>query len=512
MNTPARAVVGVDVGTSSTKAVLVDLTGRILRISVREHAVDRPRPGWVEMNPDLWWQAFVETTGQLMQDGDTTVVAVGVSGIGPCVLLTDEAEVPLRPAILYGVDTRSTSQITRLNELLGADQILSRCASALSTQAAGPKIAWIADNEPAVFAKARRLFMPSSWLVRGLTGCYVLDHHSASQCTPLYDATALQWYRPWVDLVAPQFELPPLRWPGEIAGTVSRSAAAETRLPTGIPVVTGTIDGWAEALSVDAHQVGDLMVMYGTTLFLIHTTVRPLTSARLWGTVGALPGTHNLAGGMATSGAITSWLRELFGSPDYETLLREADASGPGARGLLMLPYFAGERTPLMDPAARGLIAGLTLEHTRGDLYRAALEAVACGVRHNIEAIQEAGGDVRRLVAVGGGTRGSLWPQIVSDVTGRDQVLPTQTVGASYGGALLAAQAVTDVSITDWNPPANLLQPRPELGPDYDELYELYRSLYESSRPIAHALTARQTRMDTARNHQGPATLNEGQP
>ncbi|MEU4780259.1 FGGY family carbohydrate kinase [Micromonospora sp. NPDC023633] len=491
------AVFGVDIGTSSSKGVLVDLTGRVLRSRVREHRVDRPRPGWVEMDGQLWWDEFVALARDLLAPGDAHVVSVGVSGMGPCVLLTDAAGTPLRPAILYGVDTRSTPQIARLTERFGAEEILRRCGSTLSTQAAGAKVAWVADAEPELFSRARRLFMPSSWLVFKLTGRYLLDQHSASQCTPLYDTRAQTWFRPWADEIAPELELPELRWPGDVAGGVTAGAAAATGLPPGTPVVTGTIDAWSEAVSVGAQNVGDLMLMYGTTMFLVHTVPHRLTSPSLWGTVGALPGTRNLAGGMATSGAITGWLRELFDAADHPELLRLAERSGPGARGLLMLPFFAGERTPILDPDARGVIAGLTLSHGRGDIYRAALEATGLGVRHNIETIEAAGGDIRRVVAVGGGTRGSLWTQIVSDVTGRAQHIPSVTIGASYGAAFLAAGAVQRVDIHRWNPIREVREPRPALAADYAELYGLYRQLYDGSKSVAHALAARQTRLAT---------------
>ncbi len=197
---------------------------------------------------------------------------------------------------------------------------------------------------------------------------------------------------------------------------------------------------------------------------------------------------------MATSGAITGWLRDLFGSVSYPELLELAEGSGPGAGGLLLLPYFADERTPIMDPDARGVLAGLTVSHTRGDLYRAALEATGFGVRHNIEAMTAAGGDIERVVAVGGGTQGRLWTQVVSDITGRDQVIPTQTIGASYGAAFLAAQAVGDASIDEWNPAEEVRKPRSELSAMYDDLYALYLELYTGSKPVTHALAARQRR------------------
>ena len=293
--------------------------------------------------------------------------------------------------------------------------------------------------------------------------------------------------------LADPIELPPLRWPGDASGTITPDAAAATGLPEGIPVITGTIDAWSEALSVGAQSAGDLMLMYGTTMFLVHTVPEPLTSPALWGTVGALPGTRNLAGGMATSGAITGWLRELFGS-DYGALLDEAAAAGAGGNGLLMLPYFAGERTPIMDPEARGVIAGLTLSHTRGDIYRAALEATGYAVRHNLEAFEEAGGDIRRIVAVGGGTQGGLWTQIVSDITGRPQEIRAQSIGASYGAAFLAAQLVAPATIDDWNPVQATVTPQPEVTAQYEELYRLYRDLYPRTADTVHALASRQER------------------
>ncbi|MGW5174947.1 FGGY-family carbohydrate kinase [Streptomyces sp. NPDC004082] len=483
-------VLGVDVGTSSSKGVLVDEDGTVRATAVRPHRVDRPRPGHVEMDARVWWEEFVSLAGELAGQG-APVTAVGVSGMGPCVALADEADEPLRPAILYGIDTRATGQIARLEAELGRDAVLRRCGSLLSTQAVGPKIAWVADHEPRVAERARRLYMPSSYLVRRLTGAYVLDHHSASQSVPLYDSVAQDWYRPWARRIAPDLELPPLRWPGETAGHLTGEAAAATGLPAGIPVVTGTVDAWSEALSVGAQRTGDLMLMYGSTMFLINTVAERLLVPELWSTVGALPGTRSLAGGMATSGMITDWLRQLFGDPAHAELLARAESSGPGARGLLMLPYFAGERTPVADPDARGVIAGLTVEHTRGDLYRAALEATALGVRHNVGAMRAAGADIRRVVAVGGGTRGGLWTRIVSDVTGLAQEVRAVTVGASYGAAFLAAGAVGDPDIDAWNPVRARVEPDPGLRTAYDELYELYLDLYPATRDIGHALARR---------------------
>ena len=497
-----RATLGVDVGTSSTKGVLVDGSGTVIRSATREHVVDRPHPGWVEMDSQVWWQEFGSISQELLAAGDVEVTAVGVSGMGPCVLLTDGDGTPLRSAILYGVDTRATRQIDTLTQELGEQAILERCGSALTTQAVGPKLRWVAENEPDLFARAKRLFMPASWLGYQLTGRYGLDFHSASQCTPLFDTEALDWHRPWADGIAGGIELPPLAWAGDVIGGVTSAAADQTGIPAGVPVITGTIDAWSEAVSVGAHHTGDLMLMYGTTMFLVHTVAERLTTPSMWGTVGALPHTRNLAGGMATSGAITGWLREIFGSPDYPQLLAEAEASGPGARGLLMLPYFAGERTPVMDPDARGIVAGLTLRHGRGDLYRAALEATGLAVRHNIEVMETTGASIERVVAVGGGTRGDLWTQIVSDITGLSQVIPSKTIGASFGAAFLAAQLDGPRSIEEWNPTVGIRAPDPAVRAEYDELYSLYRELYTATTATVHALAARETRLTRTTNEE----------
>lgn len=484
---------GVDVGTGSTKGVLVDADGTVLASATRKHTVDRPHPGHVEMDAAIWWEEFTGITQELLAGAAEPPAAVGVSGMGPCVLLADADGRALRPAILYGVDTRATEQISRIGEELGRDEILDRCGSLPSTQAVGPKIAWVAEHEPEVAAQARRLYMPSSWLVQQLTGEYVLDHHSASQSVPLYDSRAQQWYLPWAERVAPGIELPPLRWPGEVAGTVTSEAASATGLAEGTPVITGTVDAWSEAVSVGATRPGDLMLMYGTTMFLVATTKDRLLVPALWSTIGAFPGTHNLAGGMATSGAITEWLRGLFGGPEHASLSAEAAGSGAGANGLLMLPYFAGERTPIADPDARGVIAGLTVSHTRGDLYRAALEATAFGVRHNIGAMRDAGADPQRIVAVGGGTTGGVWTRIVSDVTGLPQEVPEVTIGASYGGAYLAARTLDpDADVDVWNPVKERVTPDPDTQALYEERYQAYLALYPATKDLVHGLAAAQ--------------------
>ncbi|MFE9206887.1 FGGY-family carbohydrate kinase [Micromonospora sp. NPDC007230] len=480
---------GVDVGTASTKGVAVTADGRVVARAQVAHGLSSPRPGWYEHDPEsVWWDDFRRVIAELTADPEMRPAGLGVSGIGPCLLPADEAGRPLRPAVLYGIDTRAEEEIGLLTDRWGAAEIVRR-GSILTSQAIGPKLYWLARHEPDIFARTRMMFMASSFLVHRLTGEYLLDHHSASQVSPLYDQRAGDWDTAWWDEIAPHVRRPPLRWANEVVGRVTAEAARWTGLPAGLPVTAGTIDAWAEAESIAVRAPGDLMLMYGSTMFLVAMTDRPLTSSRLWPTVGLRPGVNCLAAGMATAGSVTGWLADLTGA-DYTALTREAAAVAPGSDGLLMLPYLAGERTPIFDPRARGVVAGLTLGHGRGHLYRAALEGVAYGVRHNIAAMREAGAVPARVVPVGGGTTGDLWTQIVSDVTGLVQELPRETTGAAYGDAMLAAAATGAASDSAaWNPMIRSIEPDPRHRDRYDALFADYLALYESTTPIVHRLS-----------------------
>ena len=481
-------LLGIDIGTSSSKGVLATPGGEVVATAERPHDVSRPVPGHVEHDAEtVWWADLVALCRELV-DPAAPPAAVCVSGIGACLLPLDPAGAPLRPAILYGVDTRATAEIAELRERYGDETLMARTGSMLTTQAVGPKLLWLQRHEPAVWAATARFVMASSFAVLRLTGEYVLDHQSASMCDPMYDLGAFGWADDWAEEVAPGLELPRLLWPAEVAGTVTAQAAAVTGLAAGTPVAAGTIDAWSEAASVGVEAPGDCMLMYGTTMFLIAVLAEPRSHPALWGTTGAFPGTRTLSGGMATSGALTGWLRELVGGVPFAQLVDEAAAVPPGSDGLVVLPYFAGERTPIFDPDARGAVLGLTLSHGRGHLYRALLEATAFGVRHNLEVMGDA---ARRLVAVGGGTRGGLWTRIVSDVTGRPQDVCGQTIGAAYGDARFAGIAAGLVDArAEWNPVAFCVEPDTSTRGRYDELYGIYRDLYPATREHAHALAA----------------------
>lgn len=480
-----RLTVGLDVGSSSTKVVAVDESGHIVKTIVRPSRTIVTADGRAEHDASVrWWEEPADALREATNDLGDRIDAVAVSGIGPCVLVTAADGTPLHPAILYGVDTRATSEIDELNGLLGRDRIGERCGSELSTQAGGPKLRWLASHRPDIWTHARRVYTCSSFMVQHLTGEYRLDHHTASQYTPLYDIERGTWIDEWWDECARGIDPPVLAWSNEVVGTVTPAAAEATGLPVDAPVTSGTVDAWAEAVSVGARFPGDLMLMYGSTFFLIATTSTPVRHPALWTTASVEPGTWSLAGGMASSGSVMAWWADTVGA-GLPALIGEAERSPPGANGLLALPYFAGERTPIADPAARGVIAGLSLEHRRGDILRALLEATAFAVRHNLEAFADSGLAIERVRAVGGGAGGSLWPKIVSDVTGCVQQIPVETVGAAYGDAALAAEAIGRPA-ADWAQVVDEIEPiRRDI---YEARYASYRQLYESTRSIVHQL------------------------
>jgi xylulokinase len=481
-------VLGIDIGTASSKGALVQPDGEVVREGIREHGVSLPQTGWVEQDAELiWWGDFTALCRELVDGLEDRVAAIGISGLGPCLLPCDARDRPLRPAILYGVDTRAGSEVEELNRRLGAERILGRSGSTLSSQALGPKLLWLLNREPEVWDATRRWHGAASFLVARLTGEWVLDHHFASQCDPFYDMAQQAWAEDWVAEVLPGIALPPLAWAAEVVGEVGETAAGATGLRVGTPVVAGTIDAWAEAMSVGVRSPGELMVMYGSTMFFVLGTQEAAGRPGIWTTAGVDPGSLTRAAGMATSGSLTAWVRELVGEPPFAQLVAEAAATEPGADGLLVLPYFAGAQTPLFDPRARGTICGLTLRHTRGHLYRAAFEGVACGARHNLETLSV--DPPRRVVAVGGGTKGELWTQIVSDVTGLEQELPEQRLGAAYGDALLAAEGVGLAAPgSSWARTAEVVVPSDDRRGLYDERYRLYRDLHEATSAIQHRL------------------------
>ena len=486
-------LLGIDMGTGSTKGVLVDSSGTVLAAETISHGMDLPRPGWAEVDAEaVWWREVCAISTALMarQPAGATLAGVCVSGVGPCLVLCDAGLRPLRPAILYGIDTRAHAEITSLTAELGESSILERAGTLLSSQAVGPKIEWVRNHEPQVFDAAAGWYGSNSYIAAKLTGEYVMDHHTASQCDPLYATRDFTWNKDWAERICGHLPLPSLVWPSDVVGQVSVEAARETGLPAGVPVAAGTVDAYSEAFSVGVRRPGDQMLMYGSTMFLVQVIDEYHSDPTLWTTTGVDPHTLALAAGTSTAGTMINWLQSLTGKPSFEELTAEALAVPAGSEGLLMLPYLAGERTPVFDPNARGVLAGLTLRHGRGHLFRAAYEGIAFGIRQILERFDDAH-EASRTVAVGGGLKSPVWAQAISDVTGRSQLVPEQAIGASYGDALLAGIGVGLLPAdTDWATIEREITPDPRNRERYEELFATWAQLYPATREQVHRLAA----------------------
>ena len=311
-------LLGIDIGTYSSKGVLCDLDGTVVASASTPNTVDFPQPGYAEQDPEgVWWTGFRDVTRELFRklDGSRSakdIVAVGVSAIGPCMVPMDSAGRHLRAGILYGIDTRAIRQIERIESELGEDRIIASSRMNLSSQAVGPKIAWFREQEPYLYRRTRQIGTATTYLIQRLTGRFVIDHHQAAHFIPLYDPAGERWSDRYAEGICDLDRLPELGWPTDVAGTVTAEAARQTGIPSETPVVFGTVDALSEAVSVAAVNSGDMMVMYGSTGFFILTTDSPVVRPPLWSLPGLARGSFVLAAGMATTGAMTRWLAELF--------------------------------------------------------------------------------------------------------------------------------------------------------------------------------------------------------
>jgi len=495
-------LLGVDIGTYSSKGVLVAKEGKIIAQHTVFHDMAMPYPGQFEHDADkIWWSDFVTITKALLQQSKihpSRIISVGISGIGPCVLPIDENGIPLRPAILYGIDRRSTKEIKYLERVLGKEQIFQKTGSYLSSQSAGPKILWIREHEREVYEKTRWFLTSQAYIVYKLTGITSIDIYTASSYAPLFDITSLQWDENASSYIVPVNRLPQVYWSYEVVGTITKQSAQETGLVHGTPVIVGTSDAAAEALST-GMLINDMMLMFGSSVFFIVQTSQLKKAKHFWNAPFLDKGIYSVLGGMSTAGSLTKWFRDNFAMEKeieqentYEILMKLAEKSPPGAKGLILLPYFEGERTPIHDPQAKGVLFGLNLQHTRSDIYRAILEGVGFGIYHNLEVLSEEMIEPQNILVTGGGTKNKLWMQIVSDILNKEIVIPDTKTGASYGDAFMAGVGsglfhnLTDIHL--WIKNKQVIQPDPKAHEKYLSSYHIFRSLYKVTKTLMHKI------------------------
>ncbi len=485
-------LLGLDVGTTATKAIVLHPRAGVLAEASAVTTLESPRPGWAEEDPEQWWRNVCRLVPEVLAKAGANLAsirAVGVSGMVPALVCLDEAGRPVRPSIQQN-DARAVQEIALLRETLPASDMLRRTGAPITQQSIGPKLLWLRRHEPATLARTCSICGSYDFIARRLAGGDVVEANWALE-SGLYDLDAATWAGDLCEAAGVERS-----WLGSIRRSSDKIGEVHARdLPglSGATVVTGCADHVASAFAAGLVTPGDLVVELGGAGNILVASPRPMVDERLYLDFHVIPGLFVLNGCMASTGSLLRWFqRELAGNAAIETLDSEAAAAGIGAGGVVALPYFLGEKTPLNDVLARGVFAGLHLGHTRGHLFRALLEGVAYALQHHVEVLNELGIRPTRVRLTGGGARSWLWRRIIADVLN----LPVERVelgsGAALGGAFAAG--IGTGLISDWADIASLVRVGDRIDPDpanrgrYREMFDIYRSLYPAIADHLHAL------------------------
>jgi xylulokinase len=488
-------VLGIDVSTTATKALLVDEAGAVVGVAAAEYPFETPRPLWSEQDPALWWDGAVKSVRQVLAEtgiAAADVVAVGLTGQMHGLVMLDQHGNVLRPAILWN-DQRTGEQCDEIRQRVGLTDLLQITGNDALTGFTAPKILWVRENEPDVFARTRHVLLPKDYVRYRLTAEFATDRAGAAG-TLLLDLKQRDWSPIVLErLGIPSHWLPPTFEGPSVTGRITSEAAHATGLAPGTPVVAGGGDQSAQAVGVGAVEEGIVALTLGTSGVVFATTNEPFIEAegRLHAFCHAIPGRWHLMGVMLSAAGSLRWYRDaLAAGVSFDDLLAPADHVPPGANGLLFLPYLTGERTPYPDPLARGGFIGLTVRHTQPHMTRAVLEGVAFGLRDSFELMKAAGlSTVRQVRVSGGGARSALWRQILADVLNAELVTVNTTEGAAYGAALLAGVGAgiwsdVDTACRRCVEITGKTSPQSEVVDKYEFAYGQYRQLYPALRSL----------------------------
>ncbi len=490
-------VLGLDVSTTATKAVLMDADGAVRAVAASGYGFQTPRPLWSEQDPALWWDGAVAAVrGALAEAGvaGDAVDAVGLSGQMHGLVALDADGETLRPAILWN-DQRTEVECDLIRELVGRERLIAVTGNDALPGFTAPKLLWVRQHEPDIWSRIAHVLLPKDFVRLRLTGGYAVDRADGAG-TLLFDLAERDWSGEVVEALGVDPSWLPETYEGtDVTGWVSEPAAAATGLRSGTPVVAGGGDQAAAAVGVGAVVPGVISISLGTSGVVFVTTEGPVIEPHglLHAFCHAVPGRWHVMGVMLSAAGSLRWFRDTVAPDiDFAQLIEEAADVPAASDRLLFLPYLSGERTPHPDPLARGAFVGLTLRHARPHLTRAVLEGVAFGLRDSLELMRSVGlpssGQAR---ATGGGSRSRLWRQILADVLETTVATTSATEGAAQGAAMLAAvgagwfETVEDacrawVRVDDGTVPS-------EDTARYRDAYARYRELYPALAPTFHA-------------------------
>jgi len=499
---------GIDIGTYESKGVLIDEECNIIHECTQKHDLENPNPGYFEHDAEaVWWGDYCKIAHSILDEtgiDPNKIAAVGSSTLGADLVAIDRSCVPLRKAIIYGIDSRAGKEIEYLNQTLGKDTIISVHGHPFASGDIAPKILWLKNNEPEVYNSAYKFITGNTYIAAKLTGSYAIDKFLAfGSYSPLYNKDTGSYNSLYGPLFCREDQLAEVHETTDIIGYVTKDASLQTGLAIGTPVITGTDDSAAESVSVGLLEPGDMMVQLGSTMYMIVISDHSVHDSRISGGNHVIPHTHNARAGTNTAGTLTRWFRdhlfsdyyqdELSGGVNaYQQMLDGLNSIPAGSNGLITLPYLAGERTPINDPNAKGIIFGLSLSHTRAHLYKSALEGIGYSLQQHLRIFEENGAIVKTINAVGGGTKNPVWLQILADITGREIHIPEVGIGACFGDAMMAAIGVGQFKnfreIRKFIRQGQVFYPNKTNHSVYCEYQKLFDELYPLTKDIMHSL------------------------
>lgn len=486
---------GIDVSTTATKALLIDSAGKVIAVHSTTYGFETPHPLWSEQDPELWWNGTQLSIRAVLDESKvdpSQIFGVGLTGQMHGLVLLDAAKNVLRPAILWN-DQRTQAQCDEIHQRIGREHFIQITGNVALTGFTAPKILWVREKEPEVYARIAYVLLPKDFLRYRLTSDFAMDKADASG-TVLMDLKQRNWSDEVLDgLEIPRSWMPQLYEGPEITGRITPEAAQATGLKPGTPVMAGGGDQAAQAVGVGAVEPGIIGLTVGTSGVIFATTPSALIEpqGRLHAFCHAVPGRWHFMGVMLSAAGSLQWYRDtLAPGMAIDDLTREAEDIPAGSDGLQFLPYLSGERTPHPDPFARGAFIGLTVRHKRAHMTRAVLEGVAYGLKDSFELIRNSGlGKINQVRASGGGTKSRLWRQILASVLETELVTVNTTEGAAYGAALLAGVGAgcwkdvdeacrAAIKITGKEEPENNEMEQ------YRKGYKVYQQLYPALRNI----------------------------
>jgi len=486
-------ILGLDIGTGGTRAVLIDEEGKVLSTESAEHPpFASPQIGWAEQDPEDWWKAAVRAIrGIVAKFPSDSIGAIGLTGQMHGSVLLDKSDRPIRPALLW-CDQRTEMQCREITEKIGAQKLIELVSNPAITGFTLPKLLWVQANEPAVWQQVATVLLPKDFIRMRLSGDKASDVADASG-TLLFDVRNRKWSAEIIEAFG--FDagiLPPVFESIEVTGTISDRAAQETGMRAGTPIVAGAGDNAAGAIGMGIAKPGSVSCTIGTSgvVFGVSDEPRLDVGGRIHTLCHAIPGRWHNTGVTLAAGYSLKWFRQNFGGgKSYDQLAAEAATVSVGSDGAIWLPYLMGERSPHLDPKARAAFIGLTANHTTASLTRAVLEGVAFSLRDSIEIFKELGTSIETIRLGGGGARSPIWCQIQSDVYGQAVETLVADEGAAYGAALLAGVGTgmwetVDEACVETVKTSNTYEPDPRNVEILNKTFEEYRRLYPLLRSI----------------------------